>query len=357
MPQRANPNDVWFEDLLPIRVGKVDQQHPTLTNTSCRLIGRAQRLKPGGAITNRFKLFAGPKKTSILENDEYRLGELVYFGWPIFAGVAVLLTWVLHAFYAVVGNYGLAIILLTVFVRGCMFPVSRKQALGMKKMQELQPEIKKIQEKYKNNAEGRTKAQQELFQKHNYHPLSGCLPIFIQMPVFIGLWRTLSVAIELRDAPLLSPSIRWCSNLAAPDMLYDWSRFMPAYVSSGMQGIFSLGPYFNLLPIFGVILSSLQQKMFMPPPADEQAAMQQKVMQYMMIFMGVLFYKFASGLCIYFIVQSLWGFVERKFLPKTAPATASGETRAQAKAREKKLADAVAAREEAARAKKSRGKK
>jgi YidC/Oxa1 family membrane protein insertase len=220
----------------------------------------------------------------------------------------------------------------------------------MKKMQELQPEIKKIQEKHKSNAEALRKAQQELFQKHNYNPLSGCLPLFIQMPVFIGLWRTLSVAIELRDAPLFSASIRWCSNLAAPDMMYDWSWFMPAYVSSGMQGIFSLGPYFNLLPIIGVILSTIQQRMFMPPPADEQAAVQQKVMQYMMVFMGLLFYKFASGLCIYFIVQSLWGFVERKFLPKAVPVTAGGpETRAQAKAREKKLAEALA--------KKNRGKK
>jgi YidC/Oxa1 family membrane protein insertase len=358
MPDRADPGEVWFEELLPIRVGAVDPQHTNLANSSCRLIGKAQQLKPGGAITNRFKLFAGPKKASILQNDEYRLGELVYFGWPIFAWVAAPLTAILHGFYAVVGNYGLAIILLTVFVRGCMFPISRKQAMGMKKMQELQPEIKKIQEKYKNNTEGRTKAQQELFRKHNYNPLSGCLPIFIQMPIFIGLWRTLSVAIELRDAPLFSQSIRWCSNLAAPDMLYDWSWFMPAFVSSGMGGIFSLGPYFNLLPILGVILTTLQQRMYMPPPADEQAAMQQKVMQYMMVFMGLMFYKFASGLCIYFIVQSLWGFVERKFLPKAVPVAAGGpETRAEAKAREKKLADAAALREEAARAKKNRGKK
>ena len=128
------------------------------------------------------------------------------------------------------GNYGLAIILLTVLVRGCMFPLSLKQAAGAQKMQMLQPEIKKLQEKHKNNAEARTKAQQELFRKHNYNPLSGCLPIFIQMPVFIGLYRSLMVAIELRDAPLFSHSIRWCSNLAAPDMLFDWSGFMPRLV-------------------------------------------------------------------------------------------------------------------------------
>ena len=122
----------------------------------------------------------------LLQNDEYRLGELIYFGWPIFAWTAVPLTAILHAFYSFVGNYGLAIILLTVFVRGCMFPLSRKQTLSQQKMQLLQPEIKKLQEKYKKDVEGRNKAQQELFRKHNYNPLSGCLPIFIQLPVFIG---------------------------------------------------------------------------------------------------------------------------------------------------------------------------
>ena len=167
----------------------------------------------------------------------YGLGELVYFGWPIFAVVAVPLTHILHCFYAVVGNYGLAIILLTVLVRGCMFPLSRKQAAGAQKMQELQPEIKKLQEKYKNNAEARAKAQQELFRKHNYNPLSGCLPIFIQLPMFIGLYRSLMVDIELRDAPLFSHSIRWCSNLAAPDMLFDWSGFMPAVVQRGRRHV------------------------------------------------------------------------------------------------------------------------
>ena len=82
--------------------------------------------------------------------------------------------------------------------------------------------------------------------------------------------------------------------------------------------------------------------MFMPPAADEQAAMQQKIMQYMMIFMGLMFFKVASGLCIYFIVQSLWGFVERKFLPKAAPVAATGpETRAQAKALARKAAESA----------------
>jgi YidC/Oxa1 family membrane protein insertase len=342
MPQHENSAESWFAELKPIRVGKVDPRHLNLTNTSCRLVGMTKELKPGQSLNNRFKLFTGPKKRSVLENSEYRLGELIYYGWPIFAWTAIPLTAILHGFYAVVQNYGLAIILLTVLVRGCMFPLSRKQVIGAQKMQQLQPEIKKLQEKYKNNAEGRTKAQQELFRKHNYNPLSGCLPIFIQMPIFIGLYRSLMVAIELRDAPLLTHSVRWCSNLAAPDMLFKWQGFWHSvgldFVNSGV-GIFGLGPYFNLLPIFTILLFIWQQKMFMPPPADEQAAMQQKVMQYMMIFMGVMFFKVASGLCIYFIASSLWGLAERRFLPKMAPATAGAvETRAQAKARERQIA-------------------
>lgn len=348
MPQRTDSAEVWFEDVQPICLGKVDPQNKNLANTSCRLIGVPKELKPGESLKNQFKIFTGPKKPAILANDEYRLSELVYFGWPVFAMVAKPLTSILHGFYAVVPNYGLAIILLTILVRGCMFPLSLKQAMGAQKMQMLQPEIKKLQEKHKNNTEARTKAQQELFRQHNYNPLAGCLPIFIQMPVFIGLYRSLMVAIELRDAPLIPYPIRWCSNLAGPDMLIYWHDYMPAFINSGV-GIFGLGPYFNVLPILTIVLFLWQQKKVMPPPADEQAAMQQKIMQYMMIFMGLMFFKVASGLCIYFIASSLWGLGERRFLPKTPPPdNSSQETRADVKARARLAAE----REEAARAKK-----
>ncbi len=359
LPHRTNPTESWFDDLLPICAGKLFIKDPRLANSSCRMIGNAHMLAPGTAYSNRFMLFAGPKKPAIVDNPKYRLGDLVYYGW--FGVVAKPLAQILHVFYLVVGNYGLAIILLTVLVRGCMFPLSRKQVVGAQKMQQLQPEIKRIQEKYKGNVEARTKAQQELFHQHNYNPLSGCLPIFIQMPVFIGLYRSLMVAIELRDAPLFSSSIRWCSNLAAPDMLYNWSGFMPAFVAKapagGLLSVLFLGPYFNLLPIVTVILFIWQQKMFMPPAADEQAAMQQKIMQYMMIFMGLLFFKVASGLCIYFVASSAWSVAERKLLPKTAPPTPEAvlETRAEAKARAREAAE-VAARQQAAKAKKGRGR-
>ena len=313
----------------PMRVGKVKEGREERTNTSCRLVSEPHEIKPGkgNAWERRFEVFVGPKRLPLLEKYA-SLDQLVDYGWFWF--LARPMSEILHVFYAIVHNYGLAILMLTVLVRGCMFPLSKKQALGAQKMQELQPEIKKIQEKYKKNVEARTKAQQELFRKHNYNPLSGCLVLFVQLPIFFALYKSLWIDIELRQAPLLTERIRWCSNLAAPDMLFDWSGFVPGLVSNW-------SPYFNLLPILTIVLFILQQKMFMPPPADEQQAMQQKIMKFMMIFMGFLFFKVASGLCVYFIASSLWGLAERKFLPKTTPPKPADrpQTRAEAKAQTK----------------------
>jgi len=320
IPQKGNFEEIWFAESQPLLVGPVDPKWTKLANTSCRMVSTLETLGPGDVLSHSYEIFVGPKKPALLA--EYGLEELVYYGW--FGWIAKFLLGVLHMFYALVRNYGLAILMLTVLVRSCMFPLSKKQALGAQKMAELQPEIRKIQEKYKKDMEARTKAQQELFKKHNYNPLSGCLVLFLQLPIFIGLYRGLMVDVELRQAPLISESIRWCSNLAAPDMFLDWSGFMPAFVTS-KPGFFMLGPYLNLLPILTIVLFLMQQKMLMPPPADDQAAMQQNVMKFMMIFMGIIFFKVASGLCIYFIASTLWGLAERQLLPKrAAPASDDG---------------------------------
>ena len=317
IPQREDPQSNLFEESRPIRVGPVDPQWKKLVNVTFRVESVTHEIAPGSALVQKFTLFAGPKKPDLLAR--YGLGGIINYGW--FWWVAIPMLWILHGFYAVVRNYGIAIVLLTVLVRLSMFPLSRKQALSAQKMQELAPEIKKIQEKHKGNAEAKMRAQQELFRKHNYNPLAGCLPLFFQLPIFIGLYRSLMVDVELRQAPLISEAIRWCSNLAAPDKLFNWSWLMPEFITSG-RGMFGLGPYFNVLPLVAVAIFLWQQKMFMPPPTDEQSAMQQTMMKYMMVFMGVLFYKVAAGLCIYFIASSLWSIAERKLLPKSHPPAA-----------------------------------
>ncbi|MDH3719508.1 MAG: YidC/Oxa1 family insertase periplasmic-domain containing protein, partial [Planctomycetota bacterium] len=348
LPQRSDAEQQLFASIEPRLVGEVpqDSRRQQLSNVTCRLTSEPLMIAPGKdeRLRQSFVFFAGPKVPDILA--QYKpsefprrvtLQELIYFGWPIWGWFARPLSGVLHFFYGIVGNYGLAIVLLTVMVRLGMFPLSRKQALGAQKMQELQPEMKRISEKYKNDMEKRSKAIQDMYKKHNYNPLSGCLPLFIQLPIFIGLYRALMVDIELRQAPLISAAVRWCSNLAAPDMLWYWQPYVPAFLANPAGW---LGPYLNILPLFTVVLFIWQQKMFMPPPTDEQAAMQQKIMQYMMVFMGFLFFKVASGLCIYFIASSLWGVGERKLLPKSQAKPEQAAEATPAKKQAKELASA-----------------
>jgi len=301
-----------FKQAIAMPVGDVGEKKKSdrkTVNVSFRLISDPYKVTAGNAHTQEFILFAGPKQPKLLA--EYELEECIAYGW--FGMVAKPLSKILHWFeWLPLVNYGLAIIMLTVLVRSCMIPLSRKAAKNAQMMQALAPEMKRIAEQYKNDMEKRAAAQRELFAKHNYNPFGGCLLMFVQLPIFIGLYRSLSVDVELRQAPLI-PGVEWCSNLAGPDMLFYWQDWMPSFLASESGGW--LGPYFNILPILTIVLFLAQQKMFMPPATDDQSRMQQKVMKFMMIFMGFLFFRVASGLCVYFIASSLWGIAERKLLP------------------------------------------
>lgn len=290
----------------------VPENQERAVNSSFYLDSSLAQVPAGQSIRQDLRIYAGPKRPEVLES--YGLGELVYYGW--FGPVAILLGNLLHLLYYIVGNYAIAIILLTVLVRAAMFPLSRKAAVNAQRMQELAPELKKIAEKYKDDMEGRLKAQRELQQRVGFNPMAGCLPMFLQLPIFIGLYRALSVDIELRQAAL-SEATSWASNLAGPDMLVYWGGWLWEYLSG--RGTGWLGPYFNILPMLVVVLFLAQQKMFMPPPTDEQQAMTQKVMSYMTLLMGLFFFRVPAGLCIYFITSSIWGICERIIVKKTVP--------------------------------------
>ena len=225
------------------------------------------------------------------------------FGWISQPMLALLKT-----FYALFQSYGVAIICLTVLVRCCMFPLSIKQARSAAKMQELQPEMAALKEKFGKDREKMARAQMELYSKHNFNPLGGCMLVFVQLPVFMGLYQALSNAVDLRSAKFL-----WIDNLAAPDALFDLPFRVP----------FVGWNQFNLLPILTIVLFIVQQKMLMPPPTNDEEALRNKMMNFMMVFMGFMFYKVPAGLCVYFIASSLWGLGERKLLPKAQKKTGS----------------------------------
>lgn len=264
----------------------------------------------GKPFRQTFGIFAGPKEKDLLET--YGLESNRTFGW--FAWLSKFLCWLLGVFYWMTGSfsYGLAIVLLTVLVRLLMIPISRKAALNAQMMQLLAPEMKAIAERYKDDMDKRAQAQRELFLRHRYNPFGGCFLVFLQLPVFIGLYRGLSVDIALRDKPLI-PGMQWCSNLAAPDQMAYWKEWMPAWLGSETGW---LGPWFNVLPLITIVLFLVQQKLFTPPPTDDNQKFAQRMMTWMMLFMGVMFFKVPSGLCIYFITSSLWGIAERQLLPK-----------------------------------------
>lgn len=321
---------------------------PYLDDITVRVNSELIELKPGDRVAHQFMLYNGPVKTALLGQfrgdkavdpdlvtrytDTLHLNTLTDYrsaGWPgafsqaihftdILIAVTRFMHWLLNLLHLIVGNYGLTIILLTVIVRGLMFPISRKQAYFSIRMQEMAPELKKVQEKFKNDPRGKHDAMMELYRKHHVHPLGSCLPLVLQLPIFLSLYYALQESIHFRLAPFL-----WIQNLAAPDMLIWWTESIPIISDPDPTNILGfvslgpiLGPFFNLLPFFAVGLMIVQQKLMTPPAMDEQQAMQQKMMKYMMIFFGILFYKVASGLCIYFITSSLWGLAERKMLPK-----------------------------------------
>jgi YidC/Oxa1 family membrane protein insertase len=330
IPQKKDRDEDWIALARPQVLGQTFERltpEAHLANVTYLLQTDPLKLSAGGKASHSYTLFVGPKRPDLLaqytaaDDAAYSLADFVYYGW--FGAVAKGMVGMLHIFYGLVRNYGIAIIMLTACVRLCMFPVSRGMAKNMAKMQELKPEMDRIKERYKGDQQKQAQAIQQMYKKHNVNPVAGCLPMFIQLPVFIGLYRGLAVDIELRQAPLFGSLTYWCSNLAAPDMFFNWSDYVPRFISSG-QAIFifpGFGPYLNILPLVTLCLYLWQQHVFMPEPANEQAAMQQKMMKYMMFFMGLLFYKVPSGLCLYFIASSLWGIGERMLFPPPKAAT------------------------------------
>lgn len=345
-----------------VRRGYVEKpQFDDLTN---RVTSEVIELRAGKKLAHQFLLYHGPAKVAQLSyftGDRAVPAELVdryinklnldlltdypsnSFSATIhFSDLVLFFTRLMHwlldkLHFLTLGSYGLSIILLTVIVRGAMFPISRKQAMFSVKMQELAPELKKLGEKYKNDPQGKTQATMDLYRKHNIHPLGSCLPMLMQLPVFLGLYFCLQESILFRLAPFL-----WIENLAAPDMLIWWTEKVlvisdptdpNAGLFSAFFSLFYLGPYFNVLPVFAVTLMIVQQQLMMPPPTDEQQEINQKTMKYVSVIFGLMFYKVASGLCLYFIATSIWGLAERRMLPKkkTTPPTGTVGTVAKGK--------------------------
>jgi YidC/Oxa1 family membrane protein insertase len=281
----------------------------------------------GKSSTIRFELFLGPKWDNVFSEPKYAARNymgLFEHSWCTMQWLADVMTWMLKSLYFICRNYGLAIVLLVVIVRVALHPVSKSSQVNMMKMQDnmkrLQPKLAALKEKHKNNREAINQATMQLYKDEGVNPagqMLGCLPMFLQMPIWVALWTALNNAFELRHQPLL-PWVPWMRDLAGPDALIYFSRAYDVPLLSLMMGPFS---ELNLLPIIMMVSMFLQQKLT-PQPAssvemDPAQQKQQKFMMYFMsIFMGLILYNAPSGLNLYILTSNFLGIVESRRIRK-----------------------------------------
>ncbi len=248
----------------------------------------------GGVHSDRYKLYIGPMNEPDLVKVEAGLDDArQIFLRSVVGPISRFMLRFLQGLYSIFPNYGVGIILLTLLVKILMFPMYHKQMASMKKMQALQPQIAALKEKHKNDAQKQQKEQMELFRKHKVNPLGGCLPMLAMLPIFIALYATFGIAVELRGAPFFA----WIQDLSAPDGAF--------YIPIGSY-VFTV----NILPLAYMVLmlwSTSQQKMEGPNAA---------MMKLMPVFFVFLFWTIASGVILYFVISIFLDTMQRLMMDK-----------------------------------------
>lgn len=280
-----------------------------------------------------FQWFVGPKDKGLLKNygtletipESADYGSSFFYKMFLTSWIAPTIMALLNFFHSLVGNWGVAIILLTVLVRALLMPLNRRSQLKMAeyqvKMQKVKPLLEKINKKYASDPRKKQEETLKLYKQHSVTPpLGGCLPIFLQMPIFIGLFAALRSATDLRQQPFFG----WIEDLSRPDALVDFA--------TPVAGFFPLSAVtsFNLLPIIMVVIWIAHQKS-MPKPADPNAAQMQKIMTFMPILFGVMLYNYAAGLSLYMITSSTIGIFEAKVIKKRWPVPTADDLKGEAK--------------------------
>ena len=262
-----------------------------------RYLQAEKDIQPGTQQTYKYRLFIGPKITQELKKVGNDLDKLVNFGW--FDFIAKPCVWLMNLFYSVIPNYGVAIIILTMLVKLILWPLGTKSYKSMSEMKRLQPLMKDIREKYKNDKKKMNEEVMGLYRTYKINPLGGCLPMVVQLPVFFALYRMLYEAIELRHAPFFL----WIDDLSAPDRLFRFGFSIP----------FMEPPYG--IPVLTLIMGAtmlLQQKMS-PPMGD---AAQAKMMMFMPLVFTVIFINFSSGLVLYWLINNVLSIAQQYYTQK-----------------------------------------
>ncbi len=265
-----------------------------VTNT---LVLAENDIAPGQVRTFAFKAFYGPKNTNLLKAYGNNLAKAINFGWFDFLAKPAL--WIMNMIYSVIPNYGIAIILLTVMTKIILWPLGNKSYKSMNEMKRMQPLMAEIREKYKDDKKKMNEEMMGLYRTYKINPMGGCLPMLVQLPVFLALYNMLYGAIELRHAPFVG----WINDLSSPDRLFDFGVSIPFMTPPA--GI----------PVLTVIMGAtmfLQQKMS-PPPGDPAQA---KIMLFLPIIFTFIFINFPAGLVLYWLVNNILSIAQQFYIQK-----------------------------------------
>lgn len=268
-----------------------------LASVAASFVLPAQPVSAGATLTQESTFYIGPKVYSVLKANGPHQEDILELGFWRPIGILILKIMVWFHDHIWPYNYGLAIILLTFLIRAIFWPLNHKSMMSTRRMQEIQPEITALRERYKSDPARQQQEMMKLYKERKINPMGGCLPMLIQIPVFFALFIVLRGAIELRFSSFL-----WISDLSTPENLF--AGKLP----------FAL----NLLPIFMGLTMWIQQKM--TPTSDPQ---QQKMMMMMPIIFTLMFYSFPSGLSLYWTVNQIMMIVQLALMRKKQPAAAT----------------------------------
>jgi YidC/Oxa1 family membrane protein insertase len=267
------------------------------------LVYPASVLAPHQVEERHFHLYAGPKEYNTLARLGNNLDLVMQFGFFGFFAKALLLS--MNGLHALAVPYGLAIIVITVIIKMVFWPLTQASTRSMKRMQELQPQMKALQEKYKDDPRKMNMKLMEFMRENKVSPLGGCLPMVLQIPVFFGFYTMLRSAIELRGAHFL-----WACDLSQPDTIW----LIP-------------GVNFPVNPLPLVMGATMLWQARLTPASPGMDPAQQKIMKYMPLMFMVFLYKFQAGLTLYWTVQNLLTIAQMKLTRSRSASEAAGTKR------------------------------